>query len=94
MLLSQNVVQDLPFFDQNVQVFSFFCFSKISTFCRENEIFKKNEQKTEKKKHHFLISLINWSYVATLALLTQPWTTLVLIFGAFLPVSILKPLFL
>ena len=69
LFLSQNVVQ----------VFSFFCFvfQKSSSFCRENEIFKKNEQKKEKKKHHFLSQNVVQLCCATYLdhILTQPWTT-------------------
>ena len=50
LFLSQNLVQVFSFF-------SFFVFQKSSSFCRENEILKKNEQKKkDKKKTPFLES--------------------------------------
>ena len=56
--------------------FSFFVFQKSSSFCRENEILKKNEQKKDKKKHHFLSQNLVQFCCATYLdqVLTQPWT--------------------
>ena len=53
-----------------------FVFQKSSSFCRENEILKKNEQQKKTKKHHFLSQNLVQLCCATYLdqVLTQPWT--------------------
>ena len=92
--LSQNLVQVFSFF-------SFFVFQKSSSFCRANEIFKKNEQKKEKLKHFFWVK--TWSNFVAQHTWTKFWrnlgpsfdSTFLLILGYFyLFEKMLKPLFL
>ena len=70
----------------------FFVFQKSSSFCRENEILKKNEQKKRQKKHNFLSQNLVQFCCATYLdqVLTQPWTKFWLNifanFGVFVPV--------
>ena len=65
-----NLVQFSQFF------FFLFFFQKSSSFCRENEILKKNEQKKDLKKHNFLSQNLVQLCCATYLdqVLTQPWT--------------------
>ena len=82
LFLSQNLVQVFSFF-------SFFVFHKTSSFCRENEILKKNEQKKDKKN---AISWVKtWSNYVAQHTWTKFWlnlgpgfdSTILLIFGYF-----------
>ena len=70
LFLSQSLVQVFSFF------LSFFVFQKSSSFCRENEILKKNKQEKDKTKHHFLSQNLVQLCCATYLdqVLTQPWT--------------------
>ena len=92
LFLSQNLVQVFSFF-------SFFVFQKSSSFCRENEILKKNEQKKRPKKHHFWVK--TWSNFVAQHTWTKFWlnlgpsfdSTFLLILGYFyLFEKMLKPL--
>ena len=82
LFLSQNLVQVFSFF-------SFFVFQKSSSFCRENDILKKTEQKKRKKKHIFWVK--TWSNFVAQHTWTRFWlnlgpgfdSTILLIFGYF-----------
>ena len=70
-------------------LFFFFVFQKSSSFCRENEIFKKNEHKKKRKKHFFWVK--TWSNFVAQHTWTKFWrnlgpsfdSTFLLIFGYF-----------